>query len=67
MSNTAMLDTSPPGAGFDTVTFAVPTAARSLAKMLACTREVLMKLVLRGLPFQFTTAPLTNPAPLTVS
>jgi hypothetical protein len=39
----------------------------SAAGMTAVSRVLLMKFVGRGWPFQFTTEPVTNPAPLTVS
>src|ERR1700736_171540 len=61
------LDSPPPGPGFDTVTVAVLAAEMSEAKIDAVSRELVMKLVVRRLPFQFTTAPETNPVPCTVS
>jgi len=62
----AELPEVPPGAGFDTVTWAVPGVATSVAAMAACNCVALIKLVLRADPFQLTTEPLTNPLPLTV-
>jgi hypothetical protein len=41
--------------------------AMSVARMLAVSCILLTNAVVRALPFQFTTAPETNPVPLTVS
>ena len=60
------LDSPPPGLGFTTVTEAVLAIAMSEARMLAVNSEPLTKVVARGLPFQFTSAPETNPVPFTV-
>src|SRR5439155_23111953 len=47
-------------------TEAVLAMAMSEARMLAVNCESLTKVVARGLPFQFTSAPETNPVPFTV-
>jgi hypothetical protein len=67
-------ETSVNGAEFDvtvglieTVMFTIPSDAVSAAVIAAVTCVVLTKVVGRGEPFQFTTAPLANPAPFTVS
>ena len=60
------LDEPPPGVGFTTVTEAVLAMAMSEARMLAVNCESLTKVVARGLPFQFTSAPETNPVPFTL-
>jgi hypothetical protein len=57
----------PPGVGFVTVMEAVPVAAMSVAGIAAVRRELLTKVVGRGLPFQFTTEVETKPVPFTVS
>src|ERR1700676_1442134 len=57
----------PPGAGFDTVMKIVPGVTMSDAKIVAVTLVLLTPVVARGLPFHFTTSPLPNPAPFTVS
>ena len=57
----------PPGEGFTTVTDAVLALATSVERMLAVSRDLLINVVVRTLPFHFTTAPETNPVPLTVS
>ena len=56
----------PPGAGVNTVTWAVPTAAMSPAAIAACSCVLLTNVVARGLPFQFTTDVLVKPDPFTV-
>lgn len=61
------LDVPPPGVGLTTVTETVPGVAMSEARMIACNCEALTKVVGRGLPFQFTTAPGANPVPFRVS
>ena len=62
----AVLDVPPPGAGLKTVTFAVPAVAMSVAGMLAVSRVSLTYVVVRSLPFQRRTEPLTKFVPLTV-
>jgi len=59
-------DVPPPGGGFVTVIVAVPATAISTAPIAAVTCDPLTNVVARGLPFQFTTAPATNPVPFTV-
>ena len=63
----AGFEVPPPGVGLTTVTEAVPALAMSVARMGAVSREPLTKVVVRGLPFHFTTAPETKPVPFTVS
>ena len=57
---------APPGAGLNTVTCAVPAAARSLAGTLAVSCVVLTNVVVRLLPFQSTVEADTKPLPVTV-
>ncbi len=57
----------PPGAGFDTFTKARLAVVMSEARMAAVNCEALTKVVTRTLPFHRIVAPLTNPAPSTVS
>ena len=57
----------PPGAGFVTVTLAVPAVAISAASIAAVTCVVLMNVVVLAVPLNFTTEVDTNPVPLTVS
>src|SRR6202030_12792 len=66
ISTTTTLDVPPPGLGLKTVTEAVPGVAISVAVMGAVTWVLERKVVLRGLPFQLTMAPGTNPVPFTV-
>src|SRR5271157_44730 len=61
------LDVPPPGPGLTTVTAAVLAAAISEARIFAVSCEPLTKVVVRALPFQFTTEPETKPVPFTVS
>jgi hypothetical protein len=56
----------PPGAGFVTVMEAVPASAISEAGIAAVICKLLMKVVVRGLPFQFAVELETNPVPLIV-
>ena len=67
VSKKAALEAPPPGPGLTTVTCAVPSVAMSEASMAAVNCELLTNVVARGLPFQLTTEPLTNPVPFTVS
>jgi hypothetical protein len=60
-------DSPLPGAGFETVMNAVPAEAMSDARIDAVNLLVLMKLVVRELPFQFIMAPGTKPVPFTAS
>jgi hypothetical protein len=56
----------PPGAGLTTVIVAVVGFAMSVARIAAVNCELLVKVVVRGLPFQSTTDPATKPVPVTV-
>lgn len=60
-------DVPPPGAGFDTVTVAVPGTAMSVAGTAAVNWELLTKVVVRIVPLQLTADAETNPVPFTVS
>jgi len=57
----------PPGLGLTTVTLAVPALETIVAGTTAVNSPVFTNVVARGVPFQFTTDPDTNPAPLTVN
>jgi hypothetical protein len=60
-------ETPPPGPAVTTVTVAVPGEAISAAVIDAVNCELLTKVVVLGLPFQFTTEePETKPVPVTV-
>jgi hypothetical protein len=61
------LEVPPPGAGFTTVTEAVPAVAMSAAVIAAVTWVAETYVVVRLDPFQFTVEPETKPAPFTVS
>jgi hypothetical protein len=61
-----ILDEPPPGMGLTTVTEAVEAVAMSDARIVTVSCELLTKFVARGLPFQFTIEPETNPVPFTV-
>jgi len=63
----AVPDVPPPGAGLVTVTCPVPAAAMSAAVIAAVNCVALTYVVVRLDPFQFTTEPLMNPVPATVS
>jgi len=67
MTNAALPDVPPPGAGLVTVTCPVPTVAMSAAVIAAVNCVALTYVVVRLDPFQFTTDPLMNPVPVTVS
>ena len=56
----------PPGAGLKTVTSAVPTVVKSVARIAAVNCVALTKVVARALPFQRTVAPETKLPPVTV-
>lgn len=56
----------PPGAGFVTTTWKMPTAAMSAAVMAAVTCVALTNVVVLALPLKLTEAPLTKPVPFTV-
>lgn len=62
-----VLDVPPPGAGVNTVTWAVPAVAMSAADMAAVSWVEDTNVVVRLDPFHWTTEPLTKPVPLTVS
>lgn len=49
------VEVPPPGAGFVTVTFILPTIATSLAGIVADSLVVLMNVVVSGLPLKLTT------------
>jgi hypothetical protein len=57
----------PPVLGLDTVIEAVLAVAMFEAGTVAVNCELLTKVVLRGVPFQSTADPETNPVPFTVS
>src|SRR6516225_4464056 len=65
-SKLTAFEVPPPGPMFVTVIAAVPAFATSEAVTLAVTCEALTNVVGRGLWFQFTVDPATNPAPFTV-
>lgn len=67
MVNAAAADGPALGAGFTTVTWAVPAAAMSAARIAAVNCVALTYAAVRAAPFQFTAAPLTKFDPLTVS
>src|SRR5450755_1975639 len=60
------LEAPPPGAGFFTVTVAVPAVAISAAWILAVTWPLFTKVVARAAPFHSTVQPDTRLAPFTV-
>ena len=66
MVKVAVLDVPPLGAGLKTVTFAVPAVATSLAGIAAVSWVLETKVVVRSLPFQRTTEPLTKFVPVMV-
>jgi hypothetical protein len=57
----------PPGVGFTTVTWAVPTLATSATAIPAVSIEALTYVVARAEPFHWTVESSTNPDPFTVS
>ena len=57
----------PPGLGLTTVTLTVPAVDTFSAGTAAVNLPALSNVVARGVPFQFTVDPETNPAPWTVS
>ena len=63
----AAVDLPPPGAGFTTVTEAVPAVATSVDWIDAVNCVLLTKVVARGDPFHWTLKPFTKLLPLTVS
>jgi hypothetical protein len=54
MMKVAGAEVPPPGAGFETVTVAVPGVAMSVAEIAACRLVLETKVVVRGLPFHWT-------------
>jgi hypothetical protein len=67
MVNAEFPEVPPPGVGLNTVTCPVPEVAISAAVIAACTCVALTYVVVRLDPFHFTTDPLVNPVPFTVS
>jgi hypothetical protein len=65
-SRKTSFESPPPGAGFETVITLVPTLATLEAGTVAVNLLVFTNVVARAVPFQFTTAPGTNPVPFTV-
>src|SRR5262245_45844838 len=65
--NVCAFEGPPPGGGLKTVRGAVPTAARSLAGMLAVTRVAETNVVVRSAPLKRTTELVVKFVPLTVS
>lgn len=59
-------DVPPPGAGFVTVTLAVPAVAISAAVIAAVSWVALINVVVLAAPLNFTTDVATNPVPFTV-
>src|SRR5574340_1183770 len=66
MVNGSTPEVPPPGAGFDTVTFAVLTEAMSAAVIAAVSCVALTNVVARFAPFHWTTEAAMKPVPLTV-
>jgi hypothetical protein len=66
MVNSALPEFPPPGAGFVTLTSAVPDVAMSAALICACSCVALMKVVVTMLPFHSMAAPETKFCPLTL-
>ena len=64
--NDRLPDVPPPGAGFVTVTVAVPAVAISAAVIAAVSCVALTNVVVLAAPLNFTTDVDTNPVPLTV-
>jgi hypothetical protein len=61
------LEVPPPGAGLNTVTEAVPATAMSEAEIAAVRRDEETKVVMRLVPFHWTTEFELKPLPFTVS
>lgn len=66
MVNTTMFELPPPGVPLNTVILAVPAVAISGAVTAAVNCVALTKVVVSGLPFQFTTDPLMKLVPVIV-
>ena len=64
--NDRVPDVPPPGAGFVTVTLAVPAVAMSAAVIAAVNCVALTNVVVLAAPLNFTTEVDTNPVPFTV-
>ena len=67
MVNGEAVEVPPPGAGFVTVTFMLPTTATSLAGIAADSLVALTNVVASGLPLKLTTDFASKFVPLTVS
>ncbi len=67
MVNVAPLLVPPPGAGLNMVTVADPAVLIFVADTVAVNCVLLIYVVAKGMPFQFTTAPSTKAVPLTVN
>ena len=67
MVNVTAFDVPPPGAGFTTVTDAVPALAIRAAGTVAVSRVALTNVVVSAVPFQFTVEPETKLVPFTVN
>src|ERR1700757_461164 len=67
IENRDAFELPPPGPGLTTVTLAVPAVNTWSAGTCAVNSMALTKCVTRGVPFQSTTDPFTNPAPFTVN
>ena len=66
MVNDDAVEVPPPGAGLNTVTWAVAALAMSAAVIAAVNWVALTYVVVRAEPLQLTTEPLAKPVPLTV-
>jgi hypothetical protein len=67
MVNVTAFDVPPPGAGFTTVTDAVPALAIRAAGTVAVSCVALTYVVVSAVPFQFTVEPETKLVPFTVN
>jgi hypothetical protein len=63
----AALDVPPPGAGLNTVTWALPSDAISESRITACNCVLLTKVVALALPFHWTTEFETKLLPLMIN
>jgi hypothetical protein len=66
MKKVSGVDVPPPGDGVDTITWAVPAVAMSLAEIIAVSWVALTKLVVRLAPFHWIVDPEMKLAPVTV-
>jgi len=64
--NVVGLVVPPPGVGLNTVTAAIPSSAKSAAGITAWRSELSKKLVVKAVPFHWTTEVAENPDPMTV-